>query len=112
MIGDGSRSLAGEENESDSFTIAYNQELTEQLELALAYGYENYDLGTAIGTLEEDEVDTRDRFDELQSVHATLFYRPVERLTLAAEYIYIDSSGPDGFDADADRIGLSATYSF
>ena len=105
LIGGGSRSIAGEENESDSFTVAYNQDLTQQLELALAYGYEDYDLGTAVG-------ETGDFFDELQSVHATLFYRPVDRLTLAAEYIYIDSSGPDGFDADADRIGLSATYSF
>ena len=112
LIGGGARSVAGEENESDSFTVAYNQELSDQFSLALAYGYEEYDLGTAIGSLAEGEPDTRDSFDELQSVHATLFYRPVERLTLAAEYIYIESSGPGGFEADADRIGLSATYSF
>jgi len=112
LIGGGARSVAGEENESDSFTVAYNQDLSDQLELSLAYGYEDYDLGTAVGTLEEGQLDTRDRFDELQSVHATLFYRPVESLTLAAEYIYIESTGPNGFDADADRIGLSATYSF
>lgn len=111
LIGGGARSVGGEENESDSFTVAYNQDLNDQFSLALAYGYEEYDLGTAIGSLAEGEIDTRDRFDELQSVHATLFYRPVENLTLAAEYIYIESSGAD-FDADADRIGLSATYSF
>ena len=108
------RSLVGSEMcIRDSFTVAYNQELNDQFSFALAYGYEDYDLGTAIGAApEEGEPDTRDSFDELQSVHATLFYRPVERLTLAAEYIYIESSGPDGFEADADRIGLSATYSF
>ena len=105
LIGGGARSVAGEENESDSFTVAYNQDLTDQVSLALAYGYEDYDLATQIGT-------SANSFDELQSVHATLFYRPVESLTLAAEYIYIESSGPGGFEAEADRIGLSATYSF
>ncbi len=104
LIGGGNRSVAGEENESDSFTIAYNQELSDQLELALAYGYEDYDLLTDIGA-------SGNAFDQLESVHATLFYRPVESLTLAAEYIYIESSS-QGFEADADRIGLSATYSF
>ena len=105
LIGGGARSIGGQENDSDSFTLAYNQDLSDQVSLAVSYGYEDYDLATQIGT-------SANSFDELQSVHATLFYRPVDRLTLAAEYIYIESSGPGGFEADADRIGLSATYSF
>lgn len=110
LIGGGAQSVGGEENESDSFTIAYNQDLNDQFSLALAYGYADYDLATELGS--DPDNPTGLFFDELQSVHATLFYRPVENLTLAAEYIYIESSGPGGFDADADRIGLSATYSF
>lgn len=104
LIGGGARSVAGEENESDSFTVAYNQTLNDQFSTALAYGYEDYDLTTQIGT-------SANAFNQLESVHATLFYSPVEKLTLAAEYIYIESTGP-GFSANADRVGLSATYSF
>ncbi|MEL6522329.1 MAG: DcaP family trimeric outer membrane transporter [Pseudomonadota bacterium] len=104
LIGGGDRVVGGETNSSDGFTLALSQKVTDKVTLNLAYGDESYDLATQIGS-------SNNAFTDLQSVHATVFYNPVERLTLAAEYINIQSDGPD-FSAEADRIGLSATFSF
>jgi len=104
LIGGGARAVGGEVNQSDGFTVALSQRLSDTLTFNLSYGSEAYSLPTAIGT-------SGSSFTDLQSVHAGIFYRPVDNLTLAAEYINIRSEGA-GFEADADRIGLSATLSF
>ncbi len=104
LIGGGSRVVGGQTNDSDGFTLAIDQKLSDAFSVGLAYGNESYDLPTAVGS-------SGNAFTDLESIHLSLFYRPTDRLTLAAEYINIQSEGPT-FSADADRIGLSATFSF
>ena len=105
LIGGGVRSVGGVENDSDSFTVELTQQVSDDWSVGIAYGYEDYDLATPIGG-------SGNSFDELTSVHVNAFYTPVENLTLAAEYVFIESEGPGGFSADANRIGLSATFRF
>jgi len=104
LIGGGSRVVDGQTNDSTGFTLALSQKVSDKVTLGLAYGNEAYDLPTTIGSSDN-------AFTDLESIHASVFYRPTDRLTLAAEYIRIQSDGP-GFSADADRIGMSATFSF
>ena len=105
LIGGGARSdaLGTTENESNSLTAEFIQDINDKWSVGLAYGYEDYSLVAQInGAL---------GFDQLQSVHANVFYTPVDNLTFALEYIYIQSEGP-GFSEDANRIGGSVTFAF
>lgn len=105
LIGAGARSdaLGTTANGSNSLTAEIIQDLNDKWSVGLSYGYEDYDLVTPIdGAL---------GFDELQSIHANVFYTPAPRTTFALEYIYIQSEGP-GFSADANRIGASVTFAF
>ena len=102
LIGGGDQAFEGSANDSTSFTLEYKQDINEQLSVGIAYGQENYDDPTNTGTID---------FDELRSVFINAFYTPVERLTIAGEYSRGSREGSSGTDT-ADRISLTATYSF
>lgn len=105
LIGGGARAVGGVANDADGFTVQLRQDIGEKWNVGIAYGNESYDLATQIGESENS-------FTDLQSIHLSAFYSPVDNLTYAIEYIRIESEGPDGFDASADRIGASVTFSF
>ncbi|MEP1586541.1 MAG: DcaP family trimeric outer membrane transporter [Tateyamaria sp.] len=112
LIGGGARSVGGEENDVDGFTVQVLQKIGEKWTVGLAYGNESYDLATT-NTVGEGATATSNAFTDLESIHLSAFYRPVDNLTLALEYIHIDSEDETtGFSADADRIGASITFSF
>ena len=112
LIGPGEPEVGGEENDVDGFTVQYLQEVGEKWTFGIAYGNESYDL-VATNTVGEGAGATSNSFTDLESIHLSAFYRPVDNLTFALEYIYIESEDDTtGFSADADRIGASVTFSF
>lgn len=104
LIGGGARVVDGEENDSESFTLEYRQDIGDQWNVGLAVGNENYDFATE-GAGNGD-------FTDLTSVHLNAFYSPVDNLTYGFEYIYIESENSDGFTSDGSRLGASVTFSF
>jgi hypothetical protein len=103
LIGGGARQVGGVENESDSVTFEFRQQISDQWSAGFAYGMTDYDLPTTGGL--------PGGFDQLESLHINAFYSPIESLSYGAEYIRIESEGPLD-SAEADRIGLSATLRF
>lgn len=97
--------VGGVENEAEGFTIEYRQDLSEKLNVGIAYGSESFDLPIGIGA-------GGNSFNDLESLHVNAFFTPVENFTIGVEYIRLDSEGPGGFAASADRVGLSATLRF
>ncbi|WP_299656445.1 DcaP family trimeric outer membrane transporter [uncultured Tateyamaria sp.] len=110
LIGGGARSNgAGEENDSQSFSLELTQQVTEQVSVGVAYGNESYDFATPF----DASIPGNGGYTDLQSVHLNVFYTPVERFTLAAEYVWIESE--DDFTGrvdDGSRVGVSATFRF
>ena len=105
LIGGGTRSVGGVENDSDGFTIQLRQDIGEKWNVGIAYGNESYDLPRLIGA-------GANSFTDLESLHVNALYTPIENLTFALEYIRIETDGPAGFSESADRIGASITYRF
>ncbi|MEJ6389599.1 DcaP family trimeric outer membrane transporter [Gymnodinialimonas ulvae] len=103
LIGGGARQVGGAENESESLTFEFRQDISDALSAGIAYGLEDYDLATTGGL--------PGGFDRLESVHVNAFYSPIDALTYGVEYIHIESEGPLD-SAEADRIGVSATLRF
>lgn len=103
LIGGGARQVGGVENESDSVSFEFRQQISDQWSAGFVYGMTEYDLPTTGGL--------PGGFDELESLHVNAFYSPTESLSYGAEYIRIESDGPLD-SAEADRIGLSATLRF
>ena len=78
--------------ETDSFTLEFRQQISDALNVGIAYGEIDYDDAG---------------IDDVESIHVNAFYSPVERLTIGVEYIAIENG-----DSDADRIGASLTFTF
>lgn len=107
QTGDGANSLlvgnvgadinaAGEAAGADSFTLEFRQQVSDSLNVGISYGEIDYDDA---------------EFDDVESIHVNAFYSPVERLTIALEYINIERDTAAG-PIDADRIGASVTFTF
>lgn len=103
LIGGGARQVGGVENESESVTVEFRQDISEQWNAGVVYGITDYDLPTTGGL--------PGGFDRLESLHVNAFYSPIEALSFGVEYIRIESEGPTA-SAEADRVGLSATLRF
>ena len=103
LIGGGADVVGGTVNDVDGFTLAYQQKVGEKWTFGVALGDESYDLPTSTGTLD---------FTDLQTVHVSAFYEPVDNLVLGLEYITGERTTSTGQSFDADRIGASITFSF
>lgn len=105
LIGGGDAVVGGEANGADGYTLELRQQVGERWNFGIAYGREDYDLGTtpAGGTID---------FTELETIHVNAFYQPVDRLTIGLEYIHGERTTSAGASFDADRVGASITYSF
>lgn len=104
MIGVGDAIVNGEANDVYGFTVEYRHDLTDKLNVGVAYGREDYDLATSTGTL---------AFTELETVHVNAFYKATDKLTLSAEYAYgerNDASSGDTFDGN--RVQFAAQLDF
>lgn len=103
LIGGGARQVGGVVNESDSLTVEFRQQITEQWSAGIVYGLEDYELATTGGL--------PGGFDRLETLHVNAFYSPIEQLSYGIEYIRVESEGPTD-SAEADRLGFSATLRF
>ncbi|MFU8835066.1 DcaP family trimeric outer membrane transporter [Roseovarius autotrophicus] len=87
--------------EAFGFGGQITHQLTEKVNLGLAYGYYKVD-DTFFAT------DT----EELQTVHATLFWKPAKRVTVGAEVSWVERELANGRSADATRLQGSVQFSF
>lgn len=103
LIGGGDRVVGGVTNDAYGYTLEYRHDITNDLNVGVAYGRESYDLATNTGTID---------FTDLETVHVNAFWTPTERLTVAAEYIRGERTSAAGVTSSADRIGASITFGF
>lgn len=82
-------------------TAQVTHEFSDKVSVGLAYGYYSV----------EDTFTPTDT-DELQTVHATLFWKPVKRMTVGAEVSYGERELANGRSADATRLQTSVQFSF
>ena len=68
--------VAGDTVESDSFTLEFRQQISDSLNVGIAYGEIDYDDAA---------------FNDVESIHVNAFYSPIERLTIGLEYITIEN---------------------
>lgn len=101
LIGTGEDVVNGETNEAEGFTLEFRQQVSEKWNVGIAYGSEDLEFATNAAS----ELGS-------QSVHVNAFYRPVDNLTFALEYIYTELEDGVGVKRDANRLGASVTFSF
>ncbi|MDP4032216.1 MAG: DcaP family trimeric outer membrane transporter [Pseudorhodobacter sp.] len=82
-------------------TLGLNQAINDKVSFGLVYGYRDIDQG-ALPT------DT----ENLTTVHASIYYKPVEKMQLGLEYIYAEKQQFNGINVDASRIQASAQFNF
>lgn len=104
LIGGGVNAIDGEANDVDGFTVEFRQDLGEKVNVGIAYGQEDYDLTTNAGADNE--------FDELESIHANVYYTPVDNLSFGLEYSRTTRIDASDNDFDADRIQAQVRFSF
>lgn len=101
MIGGGNGlTAAGVANDLDGYTFEIRQDIGERLNVGFVYGMEEY-----------DDPGAKD-LSELETLHVNGFWRPTENLAIGLEYIMGTRTDGAGAEIDAERIGVSATFSF
>jgi len=101
MIGGGNAlTAAGVANELDGYTFEIRQDIGEQFNVGFVYGMEDYDDPGASD------------LSELETLHVNGFWRPTDNLSIGLEYIMGTRTDGAGAEIDAERIGVSATFSF
>ncbi|MFO7854264.1 MAG: DcaP family trimeric outer membrane transporter [Paracoccaceae bacterium] len=68
--------------------------------------------GLTFGHYQVEDTFGPDDLDNLQSVHASLFWRPVERVTLGLEALYGRRENADGLDGDNLRLQTAVQVNF
>jgi len=87
--------------EAYGLNVGVTQKVADNVTVGLQYGrYESLD------TFAAGDIDT------LNTVHATVFYKPLPRVTLGGEVIYGDREDQDGDDDDAVRLQTSLQVNF
>ncbi len=81
--------------------IQVRQQLTDEFAIALAYGRSEF-----------NDSQRGSDLDTVQTVHASLFYSPVKRLTFGAEVIWGEREDADGSDDSAVRLQTSVQVNF
>jgi len=100
---DGFVDAAGQLNTIESYgaTAQVTHAFTDKLTGGLAYGFYSA----------EDTFAPTDS-DQHQTVHASIFYKPVDRLTLGAEISWVERELASGASEDATRLQTSVQFSF
>lgn len=86
--------------EDSGATVAFNQKLNSKWDVGLALGWRDSRNATAAETA------------GLRTAHATLTYRPTDRLSVAAEMIYGERELGNGSTADASRFQTAVQFNF
>lgn len=100
MVFGGADVFAGEAVETTGLTLAVNHALNDKIRLGAAYGKRDIDAGALTDT------------EQLETVHLSAFYTPLERVTLGLEYVTGERQLFDGRSRTADRIIASAQFNF
>ena len=101
LIGGGSALAAdGDANEVEGYVVQIRQDIGSKFNVGIAYGYEEYDNPGA------------ENLSELETIHVNAFYKPVDNLNLGIEYIMGERTDGAGDTLEAERIGVSATFTF
>ncbi|UWQ34159.1 porin [Leisingera sp. M527] len=104
LIGLGDAVVGGQANDVKGYTVEFRQDITDQWNVGIAYGREDYDLPTSTGTLS---------FTELETIHVNAFYSPTDNLTFSAEYIFGERNDTiSGNTFDGDRVQLAVQLNF
>jgi len=103
LIGGGARVVGGVTNDADGYTLEYRHDVTDTLNVGMAYGKEEYDLPTVGGLTD---------FTDLETVFLNAFWQPTDKLTIGGELIRGESTNSAGVTSTANRIGGSVTFSF
>ena len=103
LIGGGASAVGGVANDVDGFTVEFRQDVGEKWNFGIAYGNEEYDLGTSTGTLD---------FTELETIHVNAFYKATDNLTLSGEYIFGERTTSTGASFEGDRVQLAVQLNF
>lgn len=101
---DGTVDAAGNLRTTEAYgvTLGFSQKVTDDVTASLAYGrYEVLDNRNGPSGLES-----------VNTLHATLFWSPIERFTIGAEAIYGDRTDANGADDDAIRLQTSVQFNF
>jgi len=100
---DGFIDASGELNTIEAYgaTAQVTHDFTDKLKGGLSYGYYSA----------EDTFAPTDS-EEHQTAHATIFYTPVDRLTLGAEVSWVERELASGASEDATRLQTSVQFSF
>lgn len=93
----------GDVNTIEAFglTAQVNHKFTNKLTGALAYGL--YDVSDTFAP---------DDLEQVQTLHATMFYKPTDRVTLGAEAIFGERENADGASRSITRLQTSVQFSF
>lgn len=93
--------------------VAVSQKLTPRLTGGLAWGHSDADVDDLVRELQSNGVADADTVQEtVDTVHATLLYTPVKRVTYGLEWQYAQRETQGGDDGDANRFQVSAQYNF
>jgi hypothetical protein len=92
----------GQANEVDGYTVEIRQEIGDHFDIGAAIGREDYENSGA----------TAADISQLETLHVNAFWRPVDNFAVGVEYINGVRFGGDGSRLEADRVGLSVTFSF
>ena len=90
----------GQANEVEGYVVEIRQDIGEKFNVGIAYGFEEYDNPGA------------ENLSELETLHVNAFYKPVDNLNLGIEYIVGERTDGSGATLEAERIGVSATFTF
>lgn len=86
--------------ETDGYTLAISQAIGDQFTIGAAYGRRDVDSGGV------------DEIEEIETVHLTALYNPVENVTFGVEYFTGEVTQFDGDTVEADRIQGSVQFNF
>lgn len=103
LVGVGDAIVGGRANDVTGFTLELRQDLSQRLNVGIAYGWEDYDLPSSTGVTD---------FTRLQTLHLNAFYSLSDQFRISAEYFTGRKTTSGGTRFDGDRVQLAAQYFF
>jgi len=101
MVFGGMDAIGASVIQTSGATLGINQAINPKTSVGLVYGYRDIDRGVLA-------TDTQN----ITTVHASIYYKPVEKMQLGLEYIYAEKQQFDGVNVNASRIQASAQFNF
>lgn len=86
--------------ETEGYTLAISQQINDQFKIGAAYGRREVDTGAF------------DDLEELETIHLSAFYNPVDNVTFGVEYFTGEVTQFGGGTVEADRIQGSVQFNF